>query len=146
MSKQSDDVSITLTAAQLAQVARATSRGDLGVASLHGPFESLSIASRVLDATDTASVSRSVLRALLVLSAFPLNGDHRALAEVSKEVGYNPSTTHRYVNTWLAIGLLEQDPKSRKYRRPVSPAVKTLAIPQSTKKASSAKKRTGSVK
>jgi IclR helix-turn-helix domain len=115
------DVSIVLTSSQLAQVARAASPEDRGVASLLSTFGNLGAASQILDAADTANVSRSVLRALLVLSAFPLDGAHRALADVANELGYNPSTTHRYVGTWLAIGLLEQDPKSRKYRRPSSP-------------------------
>ncbi|MHB8235300.1 MAG: acyl-CoA dehydrogenase family protein, partial [Solirubrobacteraceae bacterium] len=68
----------------------------------------LTSASQVLDVADTANVSRSVLRALLVLAAFPLDGAYRALADIAKELGYNASTTHRYVSTWLAIGLLEQ--------------------------------------
>jgi DNA-binding IclR family transcriptional regulator len=28
----------------------------------------------------------------------------------------NTSTTHRYVTTLLAVGLLERDPSTRKYR------------------------------
>lgn len=123
--KQQADVSIVLTSSQLAQVARVTSPEDRGVGSLLSTSGNLSSASRVLDAADTANVSRSVLRALLVLAAFPLDGAYRALADVAKELGYNPSTTHRYVSTWLAIGLLEQDSKSRKYRRPASPKSST---------------------
>jgi hypothetical protein len=115
-------VSIVLSAAQLAQVMRDSSRPEHGVPSLLSTFNDLGLASKVVDTeVGTANVSRSVLRALLVLAAFPSDGAYRALAGVSKELGYNPSTTHRYASTWLAIGLLEQDPKSRKYRRPSSP-------------------------
>jgi DNA-binding IclR family transcriptional regulator len=30
----------------------------------------------------------------------------------------SPSTTHRYMTTLLAVGLLEQDARSRRYRLP----------------------------
>ena len=120
--KRQADVSIVLTSSQLAQVHRDTSSEEQGLGSLLATFENLGSASELLDAAYTANVSRSVLRALLVLAAFPLDGAYRALADVAREIGNNPSTTHRYVSTWLAIGLLEQDPKTRKYRRPVSPS------------------------
>ena len=120
MSKQAE-VSIVLTPAQLAQVTRATSPPDRGVASLLTTFGNLRSASQLLDAADTSNVSHSVLRALLVLAAFPLDGSYRALADVARELETNASTTHRYVSTWLAVGLLVQDPKSRKYRRPTGP-------------------------
>jgi hypothetical protein len=112
------DVSIVLTSSQLAQVARETSREQRGVISLLPTLNGLRSSAQVIDAqADAGKVSRSVLRALLVLAAFPPDGTYRPLVAVSKELGYNPSTTHRYVSTWLAVGLLEQDPKSRKYRR-----------------------------
>jgi hypothetical protein len=81
-------------------------------------FNDLASAADMIDAAmDSAQISRSTLRALLVFAAFPADGTYRSLTEVSKEVGYTPSTTHRYTSTWLAIGLLEQDPLSRRYRR-----------------------------
>lgn len=134
--REQADVSIVLTSAQLGKVMRDTSRTQDGVPSLLSTFSDLGLASKVVDAqAGSANVSRSVLRALLVLAAFPLDGTYRALADVSKEVAYNPSTTHRYASTWLAIGLLEQDPKSRKYRRPVSSPSSTRS-PQGSKKRS----------
>jgi hypothetical protein len=134
------DVSIVLTAAQLAQVIRDSSPTQDGVPSLLSTFSDLGLASKVVDAqAGGANVSRSVLRALLVLAAFPLDGAYRALADVSKEVGYNPSTTHRYASTWLAIGLLEQDPRSRRYRRADS-------SPTSTRPSQASKKRSVTTK
>ena len=115
------DVSIVLTSSQLAQVVRETSL-EQAVVSLLPALDHLRSAAEVIDAqAHDGEVSRSVLRALLVLAAFPYDGTYRALVEVARELGYNPSTTHRYVSTWLAVGLLEQDPRSRKYRRPGSP-------------------------
>lgn len=121
--KKNGDVSIVLTSSQLAQVLRDTSGEGRGVISLLPTLTDLRSASEVINAqADAGKVSRSVLRALLVLAAFPHNGTYRPLIAVSKELGYNSSTTHRYVSTWIAVGLLEQDPRSRKYRRPSSPA------------------------
>jgi hypothetical protein len=61
--------------------------------------------------------SRSVIRALLVLAAFPADGSPRELTEIAGEIGFSPSTTHRYIRTWVAVGLLEQDLHARRYRR-----------------------------
>jgi IclR helix-turn-helix domain len=124
-------VSIVLTSSQLAQVARETTRSGQGVASLLGTFENLSSASRSLDAQAASGhISRSVLRALIVLAAFPCDGAHRALGDVAKQLGFSPSTVHRYASTWLAIGLLEQDPTSRQYRRPAPPTNGTHGSPR----------------
>jgi IclR helix-turn-helix domain len=138
--KENAGVSIVLTSSQLAQVVRETSHERKGVISLLPTLNDLRCAAEVVDAhAGAGKVSRSVLRALLVLAAFPLDGTYRPLIDVSKEVGYNPSTAHRYASTWLAIGLLEQDPKSRKYRRATSSPTSTPS-PQGAKKRSAARK------
>jgi len=59
--------------------------------------------------------SQSLERGLAILSSFsarPLLG----VSELAREVGYTRSTTHRYVATLAALGYLEQDADSRKYR------------------------------
>jgi len=61
--------------------------------------------------------SRSTLRALLVLAAFPADGSARELTHIARQLGLSPSTTHRYIATWLATGLLTQESRSRKYSR-----------------------------
>jgi hypothetical protein len=115
-------VTISLTDAQVAHVARANSRSDAGVRSLFASLADLKAISGAIEAARAdVHYSRSTLRALLVLAAFPDDGTTRALAEVARELDYSPSTTHRYVMTWLAAGLLEQDPSSRRYGRPVLP-------------------------
>ncbi len=111
-------VSIVLTEAQLAEVAREVSHPERGVVSLLTAFSDLRYASCSLDArADSEGLSRTVLRSLLVLAAFPIDGTYREIAKVAREVGFSTSTTHRYVNTWLALGMLERDPRSRRYRR-----------------------------
>jgi DNA-binding IclR family transcriptional regulator len=61
-------------------------------------------------------LSRSLLSGLLVLSCFPSEGDYLGIAEIARMLDMNTSTTHRYVTTLLAVGLLERDPATRKYR------------------------------
>jgi DNA-binding MarR family transcriptional regulator len=67
---------------------------------------------------DDKRLSRSLLSGLLVLSCFPRDGGYLGIAEIARKLGMNTSTTHRYVRTLLAVGLLEQDPATRGYRLP----------------------------
>jgi DNA-binding MarR family transcriptional regulator len=61
-------------------------------------------------------LSRSLLSGLLVLSCFPADGGYLGIAELARMLGMNTSTTHRYVTTLLAVGLLERDSATRRYR------------------------------
>lgn len=61
-------------------------------------------------------LSRSLLSGLLVLSCFPSDGSYLGIAELARMLGMNTSTTHRYVTTLLAVGLLERDAATRRYR------------------------------
>ncbi len=61
-------------------------------------------------------LSRSLLSGLLVLSCFPPDGGYMGIAELARTLGMNTSTTHRYVTTLLAVGLLERDAATRRYR------------------------------
>jgi hypothetical protein len=61
-------------------------------------------------------LSRSLLSGLLVLSCFPADGGYLGIAELARMLDMNTSTTHRYVTTLLAVGLLERNPGTRKYR------------------------------
>jgi response regulator of citrate/malate metabolism len=117
------DVSIVLTRSQLAHVLREASPGQPGIASLVPGIDDLRSSSSLVVDSQSDGVSRSVLRALFVLAAFPLDGSSRSLTEVADDTGYNRSTTHRYVSTWLSVGVLEQDPKSRRYWRSGRPRV-----------------------
>jgi DNA-binding MarR family transcriptional regulator len=65
---------------------------------------------------DDQRLSRSLLRGLMVLASFPADGALRSLADVAHQLDLGPSTTHRYVSTLVAIGVLERDPESRGYR------------------------------
>lgn len=64
---------------------------------------------------DDRRLSRSLLAGLLVLGCFTPSNE-LGIAELSRRLGMRASTTHRYVATLLAAGLLERDPASRRYR------------------------------
>ena len=120
--RANDKVSIVLTDSQVAQIVRDGSGGGARSTSVLRSLNDLASAANVVDtAFGSAQLSQSTLRALLVFAAFPADGSYRSLTEVAREVGYNPSTTHRYASTWLAVGMLERDPASRLYRRAVGP-------------------------
>jgi IclR helix-turn-helix domain len=112
------EISITLTTDQIVQVVRESADG--------GPLE------RILVGLDSAEAfrrvvlglldqgqqySRPALRSLLVLGALPLDATACELTEIAEATGLATSSLHRYLNTWKALGIVEQDPQSRQYRR-----------------------------
>jgi hypothetical protein len=108
---------IALTDGQVAQVLREASHRTR-LASLLADVDRLDALSHVaLPLLEDSSLSRSTLRALLVLDALPPDGSERELTDIARELGVSASTTHRYIRTWMALGLIEQHPRSRRYRR-----------------------------
>jgi hypothetical protein len=81
---------------------------------LNGGTSAIDIDSSSLD---DSRLSRSLLNGLLVLAAFPANGSFAGNAEIAERLGMTLTTTHRYISTLLAAGLIERDPNTRKYRR-----------------------------
>jgi IclR family pca regulon transcriptional regulator len=67
------------------------------------------------DRMATPSFSQSLERGLRILSEFAENGPVLGIAEISRAVELNRSTTHRYVATLTSLGFLQQDPDTRKY-------------------------------
>lgn len=59
--------------------------------------------------------SQTLLTGLLILSVFS-DGDDRRVNGVAEELDMVPSTVIRYLRTWVVIGVLEQDPATRRYR------------------------------
>jgi hypothetical protein len=110
-------VLIALTDAQVEQVLR-ESADRPQLASLLPDVDRVDgLSSVALPLLGDASYSRSVVRALLVLDALPPDGSERELTDLAKDLELSPSTTHRYLHTWMAFGFVEQDPRSRRYRR-----------------------------
>ena len=111
-------ITIELTRAQVDKVVRSSSEGSAVSNILHGLADG-GLASSYPALADSPRLSRSLLLGLLVLASFPTDGEALAVSDVATRLGLSPSTTHRYMTTLLAVGLLEQDPRSRRYSVPL---------------------------
>jgi hypothetical protein len=114
--QQRKKVTIELSPAQVNQIVRAASgAGSMSVllSGLNGAREALYAAPGQLD---DRRLSRSLLAGLLMLACFPPDGSYLGNAQVARTVQIHPSTVHRYISTFVAVGLLEQDPRTRLYR------------------------------
>lgn len=60
-------------------------------------------------------LSQSTVCGVLALTALQ-DGEAHGVKAVAEELGMSVTTTHRYLKTWLAIGVLEQDHRTRRYR------------------------------
>jgi len=121
-----DMVCLELTEAQVEGVIRAT-------ADARGPSLSLLLSGLVSEQTitegsledryyaelESGRLSHSLFRGLLILALFISGEEGRGVVEVARQLGLSPSTTHRYMTTLVAFGLLAQDPSTRKYRLPL---------------------------
>jgi DNA-binding MarR family transcriptional regulator len=112
-------VTIELTRTQVDQVVRRSSGGS-GVSSVLSGLADRGLASNYRALSASPRLSRSLLLGLLVFACFPTDGDALAVTDVAQRLGLSPSTTHRYMTTLLAVGLLEQDARSRRYRVPLA--------------------------
>jgi hypothetical protein len=116
-------VCLELTDAQVEEVIRATgeARGPSLSLLLSGLINEQAIADGSLEdrygaELESGRLSHSLFRGLLILALFISGGDGRGVVEVARELDLSPSTTHRYMSTLVAFGLLAQDPATRKYR------------------------------
>jgi hypothetical protein len=128
------EIAIALSPAQVEQVLRAAGSANGGAASSllvvaldnahvspnsDGPgHRSLREAAQLAlaQALSDPQLSQSLLRGLAVLSCYGPKRPWRAIIDLAKELEMSPSTTHRYVKTLRAVGLLEQHPRTREYR------------------------------
>jgi IclR helix-turn-helix domain len=62
-------------------------------------------------------LSHTLIRGLLVLSAFEPGGAARGVSEVADELEMKDSTAHRMLHTLAAVSLLQRDDATRRYRR-----------------------------
>jgi hypothetical protein len=110
-----DQISLTLTPGQVAQVLAAANRGAGQPPLLSGVTHPRDLVDSPL--LEDPNIAKSLLLGLIVLVSFPPYGAYRANKDVALELNLAASTTHRYVRTLVAVGLLEQDPLTRRYRR-----------------------------
>jgi DNA-binding MarR family transcriptional regulator len=59
--------------------------------------------------------SLSTLKAILVL-AHLVGAEHMSIMDIAKQLQVGPSVIHRYLSTLQVLGIVEQDPETRKYR------------------------------
>lgn len=109
-------VKIALTADQVADIALAAAGSGHGVpAPLLSWLDPVALASPSL-ARDPR-LCKTLIVGLAVLLSFPVGGELRGVKEVADELGVGTSSGHRYVLTLKQIGVLAEDPATRRYRR-----------------------------
>ena len=111
-----ETVAIELSPAQIDRVIRSAAEGGSMSVLLSGLSDVREVLAREPRQMEDSRLSRSLLAGLLMLASFPADGSYLANAEIARMLGMNPSTTHRYVSTLVAVGLLERDPSTRRYR------------------------------
>jgi hypothetical protein len=111
-----EKVVLELSAAQVDRVIRSAAEGSSMSLLLSGLRDVREILAREPSQMEDNRLSRSLLAGLLMLASFPTDGSYLGNAEIARLLDMNPSTTHRYVSTLVAVGLLERDPATRRYR------------------------------
>jgi DNA-binding MarR family transcriptional regulator len=61
-------------------------------------------------------LSRSLLAGLSLLLFLPVDGSSTRVTELAAMLNMSSSTAHRYVQTLLAVEMVERDPRTRRYR------------------------------
>jgi DNA-binding MarR family transcriptional regulator len=118
------DISIKLSPLQVEQVMRAASQAPNGtvsnllLAALDNAYPPPNGSGQEALAASLGDpqLSQSLLRGLSVLSCYGPDRPWRPIIELATQLDMSPSTTHRYVKTLKAVGLLEQNPTTREYR------------------------------
>lgn len=109
-------ITIELSASQVDQVIGAA-RSSNGIRGALAGVSDLTPAAAEAVLRKRRGLSGSLLSGLLVLRAFPDDGKYLGNAHVARTLGMSLATSHRYITTLVAAGLLERDPVTRKYRR-----------------------------
>jgi hypothetical protein len=113
---ETEKVVIELSPAQVDRVIRSAAEGGSMSVLLSGLRDVREVLAREPRQMEDSRLSRSLLAGLLMLASFPTDGSYLGNAEIARMLDMNPSTTHRYVSTLVAVGLLERDPSTRRYR------------------------------
>jgi DNA-binding MarR family transcriptional regulator len=113
-------IAIELTSSQIDRIVRGASDSNAVSTLLHGLAGRAAMTPHFRELAESPRLSRSLLLGLLVLASFPTDGAALAVTDIAARLDMSPSTTHRYLTTLLAVGLLEQDPRTRRYRVPTN--------------------------
>jgi hypothetical protein len=112
----SEKVLVELSRAQVDRIVRGAAEGGNMSVLLSGLNDIREVLASEPRQLEDSRLSRSLLAGLLMLASFPSDGSYLGNAEIARRMDMNPSTTHRYVSTLVAVGLLERDPATRRYR------------------------------
>jgi DNA-binding MarR family transcriptional regulator len=121
-------VTIQLTRMQVNEIVRVTSgAGNMSalLARLDGLRKNLPARSSQL-AQDR--LSRSLLLGLSLLAHLPSDGSWMGNTELARMIDAHPSTAHRYISTFVAVGVVERDARTRRYRLCVDRSCKGDAV------------------
>jgi hypothetical protein len=112
----SDAAVIELIPSQVERVVRAAADGG-SISVLLSGLERVrgTLATRPAQLQDPR-LSRSLLAGLLLVASLPGDGSYLGNAQLARLLGMNVSTVHRYLQTLVAVGLVERDPGTRRYR------------------------------
>ncbi|MGO9322244.1 MAG: helix-turn-helix domain-containing protein [Solirubrobacteraceae bacterium] len=112
----SDGAVVKLLPAQVERVVRAAADGGSIPVLLSG-LERVrgTLATRPVQLQDPR-LSRSLLSGLLLMASLPGDGSYLGNAQLARALGMNVSTVHRYLQTLVAVSLVERDPGTRRYR------------------------------
>lgn len=110
-------ITIDLTRTQIDRVLRGSS-GESGVSRVLSVLTKRELGPTYATLSESPRLSRSLMLGLMVFACFPADGQDLAVTDVATRLELSASTTHRYMSTLLAAGLLEQDPRTRRYRVP----------------------------
>ncbi len=105
-----------LSPQQVDHVVRATVGGGDLPALLSGVANADDTFADKLRQIDHRNLSRSLLIGLLAVACLPSDDSSMAVTQLARLLGLNKSTTHRYVKTLTVVGLVQQDPQTRRYR------------------------------
>lgn len=108
--------SIELSQGQLEHILRDVSGSGSFSLALTGLSDVRAVRARAQPLLEDSRLSRSLMLGVLLLAAFPSDGSYIGNSELADALGLSASTTHRYVSTLLALGLVERDAATRKYR------------------------------
>ncbi len=108
---------IELSPAQVDRVVRAASAAGSVSVLMSGLLDVREALAGVQRHLEDVRLSSSLLCGLLLLAIFPTDGTYMGNAEAARMLEMSASTTHRYITTLVAVGLLERNPETRQYRR-----------------------------
>jgi uncharacterized membrane protein len=108
-------VVIELSASQVEKIVRGTSPSGGMSRLFSGLADVRAILAAEPEELENGRLSRGLLRGLLILAALQEKGGYVALSELARMCDLSPSTTHRFVSTLLAVGLVERDPLTPHY-------------------------------